>query len=66
MRERERERWWHLTHNSQGDGVTQHRAGVDLALVLPGVGEGDVFDDELPLPPTEVLSHCQPRVLEET
>ena len=66
MRERGRERCWHLTHNSEGDGVTQDRAGVDLTLVLPGVREGHVPDDELPLPATEVLSDCQPRVLGET
>ena len=38
--------------------------GVDLTLVLPAVGVVDVPDDQLPLPATEVLSNCQPRVLE--
>ena len=44
--------------------MAQDRAGVDLTLVLPGVGEGHVPDDQLPLPATEVLPNCQPRVLE--
>ena len=48
-----------LTHNSEGDGVTEDRAGVDLALVLPGVREGHVPDDQLPLPPTEVLLEAE-------
>ena len=54
-----------LTDHRQADGVTEDRAGVDLTLVLPGVREGHVPDDQLPLPPTEVLPHRQPRVLEE-
>ena len=55
-----------LTHNSEGDGVTEDRAGVDLALVLPGVREGHVPDDQLPLPSTEVLPHGQPGVLQQS
>ena len=52
-----------LTDHRQGDGVAEDRAGVDLTLVLPGVREGHIPDDQLPLPPTQVLPHCQPRVL---
>ena len=55
-----------LTDHRQGDGVAEDRAGVDLTLVLPGVREGHIPDDQLPLPPTQVLPHCQPRVLQQT
>ena len=61
--DRRQERCWDLTDNSQADGVTEDRAGVDLTLVLPGVREGHISDDQLPLPATQVLPHCQPRVL---
>ena len=55
-----------LTHNSEGDGVTEDRAGVDLALVLPGVREGHVPDLQLPLPSTEVHPQSQPEVLQQS
>ena len=53
-----------LTYYGQGYGVAEGGTGVDLTLVLPPVGVVDVPDDQLPLPATEVLPNCQPRVLE--
>ena len=44
--------------------MTEDWAGVDLALVLPGVAMVDVPDDQLPLAATEVLSDRQPGVLQ--